>query len=240
MNTTIGESEALVRGLLDGLGNADGREVVVCPSFTSLAAVQALIADTPIGLGAQDMYPAAKGAFTGEISPTMLKDVGCTYVIVGHSERREVIGEDDALINKKLLGVLEHGLTPILCVGETKDQREAGQAEPVVIAQVKADLAGVDAAQMATIVIAYEPVWAIGTGLTATPDDAQAMHAVIRQTLGELYNSEIASQVRIQYGGSVKPGNVDELMAQPDIDGALVGGASLKAEDFLRIIHFEV
>lgn len=239
MYKTTGEARELVEALLHGLGDVSDREVLVCPPFTALQAVGALLAGTPVKLGAQDVYTEAQGAYTGAISPLMLRDLGCTYVIVGHSERRAIFGEDDALINKKVRAALAHGLLPIMCVGETKPQRDAGQAETIVVAQVRAGLAGMTPEQIGQIVIAYEPVWAIGTGDTATPDDAQAMHATIRRTLAELAGADVAATIRIQYGGSVKPDNVDELMAQPDIDGALVGGASLKADSFLRIVHFQ-
>ncbi|ABY37003.1 MAG TPA: triose-phosphate isomerase [Chloroflexus aurantiacus] len=239
MYKTVGEATTLVRDLLAGLGELSDREAIVCPPFTALAAVAALVADSPLGLGAQNLYPEAQGAFTGEVSPPMLVDIGCRYVIIGHSERRQYFGESDAFVNRKLRAALAHGLRPIVCVGESKPQRDAGQAEPIVTAQVRAALLEVPPDQMANVVIAYEPIWAIGTGDTATPADAQAMHAAIRATLAELYGSEIAATVRIQYGGSVKPDNIDELMAQPDIDGALVGGASLQAASFLRIIHYQ-
>ena len=238
MYKTIGEAVALVEALLRGLGDTADREVLVCPPFTALHAVAPMLLGTPIGLGAQDVFYEAQGAYTGAISPLMLRDVGCAYVIVGHSERRQLFGEDDGLVNRKLRAALSHGLRSILCVGETKPQRDAGQAGPVVVGQLRAGLSGVDAAALASVVIAYEPVWAIGTGDTATPGDAQTMHATLRGTLADLYGAEAAALVRIQYGGSVKPDNVDELMAQPDIDGALVGGASLTAESFLRIIGF--
>lgn len=239
MYKTIGEATALVRDLLDGLGPLADREAIVCPPFTALAAVAPLVAGSQLGLGAQNLYPEAQGAFTGEVSPVMLADVGCRYVIVGHSERRQYFGESDAFVNRKLRAALAHGLRPIVCVGESKPQRDAGQAEPIVTAQVRAALVEVTPEQMADVVIAYEPIWAIGTGDTATPADAQAMHAAIRATLADLYGAEIAATVRIQYGGSVKPDNIDELMAQPDIDGALVGGASLQAASFLRIINYQ-
>ncbi|WP_287158555.1 triose-phosphate isomerase [Chloroflexus sp.] len=239
MYKTVGEATTLVRDLLAGLGELSDREAIVCPPFTALSAVATLVADSPLGLGAQNLYPEAQGAFTGEISPPMLVDIGCRYVIIGHSERRQYFGESDAFVNRKLRAALAHGLRPIVCVGESKPQRDAGQAEPIVTAQVRAALLEVPPDQMADVVIAYEPIWAIGTGDTATPADAQAMHAAIRATLAELYGSEIAAMVRIQYGGSVKPDNIDELMAQPDIDGALVGGASLQAASFLRIIHYQ-
>jgi len=193
---------------------------------------------TEIHLGAQDVYPEVQGAFTGAISPVMLRDLGCQYVIVGHSERRQIFGEGDALINRKLHSAMTHGLRPILCVGETKPERDSGRAESVVVGQLRGCLEGVAASAAADLVVAYEPVWAIGTGDTATPADAQSMHAAIRQVLAEILGSEAASSIRLQYGGSVKPDNVDELMAQPDIDGALVGGASLKADSFLRIVQF--
>lgn len=238
MYKTIAEAVELVEALLDGLGDAPNREVLVCPPYTALHALSSLLQNTPIALGAQDVFYEAQGAYTGAISPVMLRDLGCTYTIVGHSERRQVFGDDDALVNRKLRAALTHGLRPILCVGETKPQRDAGHAEAIVIRQVRAGLAEVPPDALTELVIAYEPVWAIGTGDTATPDDAQAMHATIRHTLGDVYGKERADSVRIQYGGSVKPENVDELMAQPDIDGALVGGASLQAKSFLRIVHF--
>jgi triosephosphate isomerase len=238
MYKTVSEAQALVEALLRGLPDMAGREALVCPPFTALHVVSGLTRGTPLSLGAQDVFYEAQGAYTGAISPTMLRDVGCTYAIVGHSERRQIFGENDALINRKLRAALSHGLRPIMCVGETKPQRDAGQAEAIVVGQVRAGLAEVSGAALPEMVVAYEPIWAIGTGDTATPADAQGMHATIRRTLAELYGTEAAEQVRIQYGGSVKPDNVDELMAQPDIDGALVGGASLTAESFLRIVGF--
>lgn len=238
MHKTVAEAVELAESLLRDLGDITDREVLVCPPYTALHALSPLLQDTPIALGAQDVFYEAQGAFTGAISPVMLTDLGCSYTIVGHSERRQVFGEDDALINRKLRAALTHGLRGILCVGETKPQRDAGDAERVVLGQLRAGLADVSAEQMGSVVIAYEPVWAIGTGDTATSADAQAMHAAIRGTLTELYGSAVAEGVRIQYGGSVKPDNIDELMAQPDIDGALVGGASLKADSFLRIVKF--
>ncbi len=239
MYKTVGEAEALVQGLLKEVGTPKDREVLVCPPFTALYPVGKILAGQAIALGAQDLYPAKEGAFTGAIAPAMLKDVGCTYVIIGHSERRQFFGDTDEVVNRKVKVALENGLKPIMCVGESKPQRDAGMAEAVVLDQIKAGLAGITADQMATIVIAYEPIWAIGTGDTATPADAQAMHCAIRQTLTTLYGSQIAESTRLLYGGSVKPDNVDELMSQPDIDGALVGGASLKVNDFLRIAQFK-
>ena len=238
MYKTIGEAVELVEALLRDVGSTSDREVLVCPPYTALHALSPLLQDSPIALGAQDVFYEAQGAFTGAISPAMLRDVGCRYAIVGHSERRQIFGEVDAVINRKLHAALKHGLRPILCVGETKPQRDAGEAEAIVVGQVRAGLAAVAADSMPEIVIAYEPVWAIGTGDTATPADAQSMHATIRRTLVDLYDQAVADQIRIQYGGSVKPDNVDELMGQPDIDGALVGGASLKVDSFLRIVQF--
>jgi triosephosphate isomerase len=241
MYKTVGEGVELIEALLAGLSDTtatNDREVLVCPPFTALYPLSPLLADTPIALGAQDLFHEAQGAYTGAVSPLMLRDVGCRYVIVGHSERRHYFGDDDAAVNRKLRAALAHELRPILCVGESKPQRDAGRAAEIVVGQLCAGLAEVGAEELAQLVIAYEPIWAIGTGDTATAADAQAMHATLRRTLGELYGAEPAEQVRIQYGGSVKPDNIDELMAQPDIDGALVGGASLKADSFLRIVRF--
>jgi triosephosphate isomerase (TIM) len=238
MYKTIAEGVELVEALIRDVGDTSDREVLVCPPYTALHALSALLQDSPIALGAQDVFYEEQGAFTGAVSPVMLRDVGCSYAIVGHSERRQIFGEVDAVINRKLHTALKHGLRSILCVGETKPQRDAGEAEAIVVGQVRAGLERVGAEQLGAVVIAYEPIWAIGTGDTATPADAQAMHATIRRTLAELYSQDAADQIRIQYGGSVKPDNVDELMAQPDIDGALVGGASLKADSFLRIVRF--
>jgi triosephosphate isomerase (TIM) len=238
MHKTVGEAVAFVKELSPAL-SADGAEVVVCPPFTALQAVHTALEGGPIELGAQNVYYEKQGAYTGEVAPPMLLDVGCSYVIIGHSERRQYFGETDESVNRKLHILLEHKLRPIVCIGESKPQRDVGQAEIIVTNQVRAGLKDVAAECMPDIVLAYEPIWAIGTGDTATPADAQAMHAAIRQTLVELYGDDIAAQVRIQYGGSVKPDNIDELMACADIDGALVGGASLKVDSFLRIIQFQ-
>jgi triosephosphate isomerase len=240
MYKTVGEAVELVQALLEGveIGYTQDREVLVCPPFTALYPLAPLLAESSLALGAQNMYYEAEGAFTGEVSPVMLRDIGCQYVILGHSERRQIFGEDDALINKKVHAALEHGLVPILCVGETKPQRDAGDAETVTLGQLRAGLEGLSDEQLQNLVLAYEPVWAIGTGETATPADAQAMHAAIRQALSSDYGQHVADAVRVLYGGSVKPDNVDALMAQPDIDGALVGGASLKAESFLHIVQY--
>jgi triosephosphate isomerase len=238
MYKTVAEAVELVESLLAGVSEVSEREVLICPPFTALYPLAPLLADSPIQLGAQNMYTASQGAFTGEIAPPMLLELGCRYVILGHSERRQIFGEDDTLINAKVRAALEFGLRPILCVGETKPQRDAGLAEETTLGQLRAGLGGLASEQLADVVIAYEPVWAIGTGDTATPADAQAMHAAIRGALAEHYGHEQAASVRILYGGSVKPDNVDLLMSQEDIDGALVGGASLQAESFLRIVQF--
>ncbi len=239
MYKTVGEAVELVKGLLGGLGDLQGREMVICPPYTALYALRPLLVGTAVSLGAQDVYHEAQGAFTGAIAPAMLADVGCSYVIIGHSERRQLFGETDASVGKKIGAALGVGLRPIVCVGEVKAERDQGRAEEVVGAQLAGGLAGLTAEQALKLVIAYEPVWAIGTGDTATPADAQSMHAFIRGRLSEQFGPAVAEAVRIQYGGSVKPDNVDELMACPDIDGALVGGASLKADSFLRIVHFQ-
>jgi len=240
MFKTTAEAVELVEALLEGVeqGYADDRQVLICPPFTALYPLAPLLAERAIMLGAQNMYHADQGAFTGEISPVMLRDLSCTHVIVGHSERRQVFGENDGLISEKVQSAVEHGLVPVLCVGETKPQRDAGEAEAIALSQLRAGLGSLAAEQVRDVVVAYEPVWAIGTGETATPADAQAMHAAIRAALAAHYGQQTADAVRVLYGGSVKPDNIDTLMAQHDIDGALVGGASLKAQDFLRIVQF--
>jgi triosephosphate isomerase len=211
-------------------------DVAVCPPFVYLEAVRQAIAGSLVGLGAQNMYHADQGAFTGEISAPMLVDQGCQYVILGHSERRNVFGETDAEVNKKLLAALATPLAPIVCVGEQLAEREAGRTAEVIRMQFDGSLAGLSAEQARRIVIAYEPVWAIGTGRVATPAQAEEVHRDLRKLLEARYNAEVAAAIRIQYGGSVKPDNAAELLAQPNIDGALVGGASLKAADFLAIV----
>ncbi len=216
----------------------EGQEVVVCPPFVSLRSVQTLIQSDklPIGLGAQNCHPEDEGAFTGEVSVPMLARLDVRYVLCGHSERRALFSETDADVAAKVAAVLKHELRPILCVGEDQAQREAGRADEVVVEQLRGSLEGIRLGDPEDLVIAYEPVWAIGTGLTATADDAQQMCATIRAELAERFDEETAVRVRIQYGGSVKPGNVAQLMAQPDVDGALVGGASLSSEDFALIV----
>lgn len=218
----------------------DHVDVSVHPPFTDIRSVQTVLEadDIPISIGAQHCYFEEKGAFTGEVSPAFLAKLNVEYVIAGHSERREIFGESDDLVNKKVHAIFRAGMTPIMCCGETLDEREAGGAEAKVADQVRAGLAGLSAEQVGAMVVAYEPIWAIGTGRTATAEDAQAMCKAVRDVVAEVAGADAAATVRVQYGGSVKPGNAAELMAQPDIDGALVGGASLVAEDFAAIIQF--
>lgn len=238
MNTTAASATELASGLAAAIDAAlyEKVDVAVCPPYVYLQAVANAAKDSKISVGAQNVYFEEKGAFTGEISCDMLKDVCCEYAILGHSERRHVIGETDELINKKMHATLAAGLKPILAVGELLEEREADKTTQVVAAQIEKGLAGITAEQMATVTIAYEPVWAIGTGKTATTEQAQEVHAMIRELLKKLYNEDVAQATRIQYGGSAKPGNAAELMSQPDVDGLLVGGASLKVEDFAEMI----
>ena len=238
MYKTISEAIALVQELSGAVAGATGREIVICPPFTALAAVKPALAGTNIKLGAQNLNWDPQGAFTGEISAPMLKDVGCDYVIIGHSERRQYFAETDENVSRKLKAALAAGLIPIVCVGESLSEREAGITSSVVSRQVKLGLADLAPEAAKTIIIAYEPIWAIGTGRTATAEDANAMCAFIRLTVTGMFGTPVADAMRIQYGGSVKPDNVDELMSTSDIDGALVGGASLKAADFARIVNF--
>jgi triosephosphate isomerase len=220
--------------------DAERVEVVICPPFTALRAVQTLLdADKlPYGLGAQNVHHDDKGAFTGEVSSPMLAALKVDYVIVGHSERRQLFGEDDLVVNKKVRAVFRNGMTPILCVGETLEERDAGGTETKVGQQVRRALEDVEAENAASLVIAYEPIWAIGTGSNAEPTDAGRVVEVIRQTIRQRYGDEVATAVRVQYGGSVKPGNMRGFMAHPEIDGALVGGASLEPEDFALIVKY--
>jgi triosephosphate isomerase len=240
MNLLPGEAAALVENLWGLISSQDKVEVVVCPPFVDIPTVYGAIesGQMDIGLGAQNMHWEESGAFTGEISPAMLMDFGVTHVIIGHSERRQFFGETDQGVNRKVRSALEHGLVPIMCVGETLKQREAHETENVIVSQVKCGLFEVDAAGTNELVIAYEPVWAIGTGRAATAEDAEEVISLIRTTVSEALTAEVADATRIQYGGSVNPENVSEFMAEPDIDGALVGGASLKAEDFSKIVRF--
>ncbi len=220
--------------------DADRVEVVICPAFTALRAVQTLIDSDrlPYGLGAQNVHHEEKGAFTGEVSPPMLQALKCGYVIVGHSERRQLFGETDEVVNKKVRSIFSHAMVPILCVGESLGEREAGATEEKVVGQVRRDLQGVAAGDAARLVIAYEPIWAIGTGRNAEPADAGQVVDLIRETLSSVYSKEVADAVRVQYGGSVKAGNIRDFMAHPEIDGALVGGASLDPEEFALIVKY--
>ena len=236
MNLSRAECVALAKEVAEKVGATSAVEVAVCPPSVYLAAVADAIQGSAVGLGAQNVYHEANGAFTGEISTSMLLDVGCRYVILGHSERRHVIGETNQDVNRKVLASLAAGLTPIVCVGELLAEREAGKTREVVQEQMSGSLAGLTVEQAARIGIAYEPVWAIGTGKVASPAQAEEVHAELRKMLATRYNADLAAQVRIQYGGSVKPDNAAELLAQPNIDGALVGGAALKASSFLGII----
>jgi triosephosphate isomerase len=238
LNQTVAESLALVTEIKNAVASVRDVEIAVAPVFTALQAVGKRLEGTNIALAAQNCHWEDKGAFTGEVSVPLLKDVGCTYVIVGHSERRQLFGELDAGVNLKARAVLRHGLKPIICVGETEKERDAGETMGRVGAQLAGALKDISKDEMRRVVIAYEPVWAIGTGRTATNAQAQEVHAFIRGKLREQY-AEVADEVRIQYGGSVKPDNVAGLMAEPDIDGALVGGASLTAESFIKLVRFK-
>lgn len=236
MHKTIAEAVQLARGIREAVVNIEGVDMVLCPPFTALAAVEDVISNSKIGLGAQNMYWAEQGAFTGEISPLMLEGL-CDYVILGHSERRQFFGETDEGVNQKIKAALAHKLLPIVCVGENLDQNEAGETVEFVGGQVKAAFAGLSAADAVKVVVAYEPIWAIGTGKTAEPVDAnQIIAQSVRGPLAALYGNEVAQQIRVQYGGSVKPDNIAAFMAQPEIDGALVGGACLKVDSFVAII----
>ena len=240
MYKKVEEAVRFVEDLQSQLGEMDDREVVIAPPFTALYAVRSILKNPMISLAAQNCHWEKEGAYTGEISPVMLKDTGCSFSIVGHSERRQYFKESDEQINKKLRALLHVGITPILCVGEKLEQREAGETFALVGTQLRGGLSGLEEAEIANVVIAYEPIWAIGTGKTATPGQAQEVHAFIREELSKISNKNIANGIRILYGGSVKPGSVDSLMNEPDIDGALVGGASLKVDSFLRIIQFQI
>lgn len=237
MYKTASEAVTLVQTLKAAAHMISDVTIVICPPFTALGEVSRVLKDTSIELGAQNMYAAPEGAFTGEISPTMLKDTGCRYVILGHSERRQYFKEDDILIHEKLKTALKYSLIPIVCVGETLAEREAKKHFDVVKTQFDDSLGRLEKEDIAKVVIAYEPVWAIGTGKTATPDQAEQMHSYLRRLLNERYGQEIGNRISILYGGSVNPDNTRSLMEKPNIDGALVGGASLKAESFAQIIQ---
>lgn len=238
MNKDLGETEKLINDLKTALNfNLIGSRVIICPPFPSLALAAKLIEGSPLELGAQNMHTEDEGAFTGEVSPKMLKAAGCRYVIVGHSERRQYFSETNEFINKKARKALASGLIPIICVGESLDEREKNITDQIVSVQVKGCLSEISAADMEKVIIAYEPVWAIGTGKNATPQQAQDVHRLIRKLISQLYSWTVAERVTIQYGGSVKADNAADLLHQPDIDGALVGGACLKPDSFSAIIQ---
>ncbi len=237
MNMTPEAAEELVSALLPLVKDAKC-DVVVCPPYVDLCAVSKLVKGTNVHLGAQNVHWAAKGAFTGEISADMLKAFGVEYAIIGHSERRQYFGETDEGVNARAKAALAAGITPIICVGETLEQRESGVTDALVSGQAKAALAGMEPEQVKSVVIAYEPIWAIGTGKTATAEDANATIGVIRGAIAEAFGQAVAEEVRIQYGGSMNPKNASELMAMPEIDGGLIGGASLKAEDFSKVVNY--
>jgi triosephosphate isomerase len=238
MHMTAAEAVAFAEAFLPRVGSATGVDVAIAPPFTALDRLARALAGSNVGLAAQNVNPEPKGAFTGEIAPGMLAELGCRYAIVGHSERRTYYGESDAYVANKAAALFAAGITPIVCVGESLEEREAGRTIDVVAGQLGGSLALVPEARAAEVVIAYEPIWAIGTGRTATPDTAQQVHAFVRDRMRARFGAA-GDQIRIQYGGSVKPENVDDLMAQPDIDGALVGGASLDPAAFSRIVQFE-
>ena len=240
MHKTLAEAISFVESIQKETGPCADREVLIAPAFTALKAAGDTLKQQGYSLGAQNCHWEEKGAFTGEISPAMLKDLGCAYVIVGHSERRQLFGDTDRTVKLKAAAVIRAGMAPVVCVGEVLDERERGQTFEVIGKQVEGALEGLSAEQMDGVVIAYEPVWAIGTGRTATPAQAQEVHAFIRSRISSLFNKAIENKVRILYGGSVKPSNVDSLMSEPDIDGALVGGASLEVDSFKSLVGFNV
>ena len=239
MNLTRREARRLATEIAEAVQGVTDRDIALFPTFVSISEIADQLDGSNVAVGGQNLYMEADGAFTGEISAGILKSTGASFVVLGHSERRHVMGETNAEVNAKVRAALEAGLKPILCVGETLEQREAEKTSEVINGQVSEGLSGIGRDQMASITIAYEPVWAIGTGKTATPEMAQDVHCDIRELLSEMYEPQVAEDVRIQYGGSVKPDNVDALMAMPDIDGALVGGASMDAASFARIVTFE-
>lgn len=236
MNLNSAQGLELAAALAKAVGTESTVEVAICPPAVYLDAITGAVKGSAIGVGAQNCHHEAKGAFTGEVSPAMLLDIGCRYVILGHSERRQLFHETNQDVNKKVLAALAAGLTPIVCVGETLDERKAGNTSKVVREQVEGSLAGLSGEQVLKLVIAYEPIWAIGTGVVATPEQAEEVHADLRSLLSSRYTAAVGDQVRIQYGGSVNAENAATLLSQPNIDGALVGGASLKADGFLAII----
>jgi triosephosphate isomerase len=239
MYLTLDEAVHLARAVASTCGQCTDRDVMIAPPFTALAAVATAMKGLSLQVGAQNVAWEKEGAYTGEISPIMLKDLGVDMAIIGHSERRRIFGEDNIMINRRLCAALDAGITPILCIGETLEEREAGATLAVLERQLREGMTNVHQQQATRVVLAYEPVWAIGTGKTATKEQAQEIHGFLRGLLARLYEKNIAETVRILYGGSVKPENIDDIMAQPDIDGVLVGGAALKAESFARIICFK-
>lgn len=238
MHLTLDEAVQLARAVAAACGTITDRDIMIAPPFTSLASVATAVKGSNLRVGAQNVAWEKEGAYTGEISPTMLKDLGVNMALIGHSERRHIFGEDDTMINRRLRAALDSGIEPILCIGETLNDREAGATLTVLETQLREGLKNVEKEQAAQVILAYEPVWAIGTGKTASKEQAQEVHGFLRKLLTGLYEKNLAEGLRILYGGSVKPENIDELMAQPDIDGVLVGGAALKAESFERIICF--
>jgi triosephosphate isomerase len=239
MNLNAREAGELALALKKGLDPDLPHEVLIAPTYTNLWMVREALSGSKILLASQDVHWEEKGAFTGAVSPAQVLDAGCTHALIGHSERRSIFGETDEVVNKKMKAALKHKLTPVLCIGETLEERESQRTYRVLETQLSGAFAGLKAEEVARVVIAYEPVWAIGTGKTATPEQAQDAHVFVRKQLERLYGAAYASGIRILYGGSVKADNIDTLMAKPDIDGALVGGESLKADKFLRVIHFE-
>ena len=236
MNKLVDDAVATAQALVGELEGVSGVEVVICPTYTALHAVGKVVADTQVALGAQDSYTKESGAYTGEISPQMLADVGCTWTIIGHSERRQYFGETDEFLNEKLKFALATGLKVMFCIGETLEEREGGAMDEVLTRQVTKGLEGLSAADFENVVIAYEPIWAIGTGVTASPEQAQEAHAFVRSLVAQHFTDDIAQALRIQYGGSMKPENAAELMTKPDVDGGLIGGAALDATSFAKII----
>ncbi len=238
MYKTGAEAAETARQLVDRVGQAEDRDIMIAPAFTALAPVADVVKGSPVGLGAQNIYWEEEGAYTGEISPSMLVGAGCTYAVIGHSERRQYFGETDGTVNKRIAAAIKHDLIPVFCIGEMEAEREANETFSVLDKQVEKGLEGFSSNDLATLVVAYEPVWAIGTGKTATREQAQEVHAHLRTKIAGLHSDALAGGMRVLYGGSVKPGNIADLMAMPDIDGALVGGASLKADDFAAIVNY--
>lgn len=238
MNKTAKESKELISALIPLVADANNVDIVVCPPFVNLESAASVLAGSNIKLGAQNMHFEESGAYTGEVAPAMLVELGVEYVILGHSERRQYFGETDEGVNKKVKTALKFGLKPIVCVGETLEEREAGITNEIVCKQTKLALIGLSDEEAAGVVLAYEPIWAIGTGKTATADDANNTIAAVRNAVKEAFNQDVADKIRIQYGGSMKPANAGELMAKPEIDGGLIGGASLKADDFSKVVKF--